>query len=63
MELKHKDNRMIARLQYAFNRTFMELKQKEQKRLLNEFDSLLIAPLWNWNKIEDSIYDYFLWVF
>ena len=32
-----------------FNRTFMELKQRNQLTLPINNDNVLIVPLWNWN--------------
>ena len=37
----------------GFNRTFMELKSKEDNNAAT-VAPVLIVPLWNWNKLEGS---------
>ena len=38
----------------SFNRTFMELKLQYRNWTKDFFTSVLIVPLWNWNRVVDD---------
>ena len=50
MELKYVSQSIGSDAALRSNRTFMELKSSESERL-SLSDTVLIAPLWNWNKV------------
>ena len=56
MELKHEARSEPSGHQEPFNRTTMELKLEPNIRKLGTRDGLLIEPLWNWNRLRESVW-------